>query len=508
MPTDPSPELLAAFRLFVQQANWDVLRRLDKERFHDFILRADREKWEATGDDVRTMLLAAGTAYEEARRLGSMYEHGREALRAAEAAGREAALEQRLAPDWERLGVRPETAAEASAAPRKSRVRAAIVGCGNFAMGQNVPNAMRSELIDVTWVYNPTRWKAERAAEICVGAQIAPDLETILADPEVDMCIAAVPHAAHEQVMMACIEAGKHLFTEKPMAMTLEECYRIQKAVREHGVKLCVDLNRDFAPAMRDLKAVYQAHRANPQTLPGNFDAAPGRPLLPEEESSTFVVRVQDESSTYGPVHIDWHTGGGEIIGETVHWLELACWFFDESPVRIFATGSTRMSHTITLDFASGRQAIIMFMVGGTFRYPKELYEVADHGAFMRNLCMVENQYYGVAGVEEKRYFPITCAPELEGIGGPGHEGYVAKLNARADLYAAHPEKGYLPIGVDKGHFDLLEAFARAILEDKPSPIDERKGTRATYLALRAIESIRSGHPLPVNVEDMEMFIA
>ena len=84
----------------------------------------------------------------------------------------------------------------------------------------------------------------------------------------------------------------------------------------------------------------------------------------------------------------------------------------------------------------------------------------------------------------------------------------MAKLNARADLYAAHPEQGYLSISVDKGHFDLLEAFVRAILDDTPSPVDERAGTRATYLALRAIESLRTGHPVPVNVEDMDMYIA
>jgi hypothetical protein len=126
----------------------------------------------------------------------------------------------------------------------------------------------------------------------------------------------------------------------------------------------------------------------------------------------------------------------------------------------------------------------------------------------MRSECFVENQYYGIAGVEEKRYFPLWSAPELEGIGGQGHERYVALVNARADLYAAHPEKGYLMVGIDKGHFNLLESFARAILDDTPSPVDARAGTRATYLALRAIESLRTGHPVPVKVEDMEMFIA
>ncbi len=389
------------------------------------------------------------------------------------------------------------------------KLRTALIGCGLFCMGQNVPNCVRSELIDVTWTYDPLAEKAEHAAHACgAGVKVATDLGTILAASDVDMVICAVPHAVHEQVVVACAEAGKHVFTEKPMAMSLAECYAIQKAVQRGGVKLCVDYNRDCAPALLDLKAVYQAHRANPQVAPGRFVAAPDRPILPEEEGSTFIVRIQDESSSYGPVHIDWHTGGGEIIGETVHWLELACWLFEETPIRVFATGSARMTHVITLDFASGRQAIIMFSVTGTFRYPKEQFELTDHGALMRSLCYVENQYYGIAGVEEKRYFPLWSAPELEGIGGPGHEGYVAKLQARADMYAQHPERGYLSIGVDKGHFNLLESFARAILEGGPSPVDERVGTRATYLALRAIESIRTGHPVPVNREDMEMYIA
>ncbi len=388
------------------------------------------------------------------------------------------------------------------------KLRTALIGCGLFCMGQNVPNCMRSDLIEVTWVYDPLPEKAEQAAQACGGAQVAPDLETVLAAEDVDLCICAVPHSAHEEVVTACAQAGKHVFTEKPMAMTMEECYTIRKAVQRGGVKLCVDYNRDFAPALQDLKAVYQAHRKDPQVAPGRLVAAPDRPTLPEEEASTFIIRIQDEASTYGKVHIDWHTGGGEIIGETVHWLELACWLFEEAPIRVFATGSARMTHTIALDFASGRQAIIMFSVTGTFRYPKEQFELTDHGAFLRSLCYVENQYYGIAGVEEKRYFPLTSAPELEGVGGQGHDGYVAKLQARAEAYGANPGQGYLAIGIDKGHFSLLEAFVRAILEDTPSPVDERAGTRATYLALRAIESLRTGHPVPVNTEDMDMYIA
>ena len=59
----------------------------------------------------------------------------------------------------------------------------------------------------------------------------------------------------------------------------------------------------------------------------------------------------------------------------------------------------------------------------------------------------------------------------------------------------------------DKGHQALLKAFADAILHDKPSPLNEMDGMRATYLCLRAVESIRRGISLPVNIEDWEMYV-
>jgi hypothetical protein len=73
--------------------------------------------------------------------------------------------------------------------------------------------------------------------------------------------------------------------------------------------------------------------------------------------------------------------------------------------------------------------------------------------------------------------------------------------------------KEYVETGVfsyvfpDKGHRGLLDAFADAILRGKPSPIDEVSGMRATYLSNRAMDSIRRGIPLPVNIEDWEMYV-
>ncbi len=385
-------------------------------------------------------------------------------------------------------------------------IKAAVIGCGAFARHQHFPNIERSERIEL--IAGCSRSEENRAwvEEHYSPRYTTPDAGEVFADPEVDLAILAVPHSVHFELMISAIEAGKHVLAEKPMTMTREESYQVVKAVKDAGVKLCVDYNRRFAPSMVHLRDAYHRHRADPAVGPGQFIEAADRPRLPEEDTTMLMVRINDESSTYRPVHIDWRTGGGQVIGETCHWLDLACWLLDEEPVRVFATGSSRLSHIITLDFPSGARACIWFSPTGTFRYPKELYELTDHSALFRNECFVETQIYG-RGEPEITHFALQH-DELPDFGTEGgHAGYVAKLNERARMHAVSGGERWPAISPDKGHAHLLEAFARAIVEGGPSPIDERAGARATYLSLRAIESIRLGAPVPVNVEEMHFFV-
>jgi len=386
------------------------------------------------------------------------------------------------------------------------KVRAAVIGCGAFAKTQHFPNIGASDLVEL--VAGCSRSEENRAwvEQNYHPLYTTPDAAEIFDDPQIDMVVLSVPHSVHFELMLAAIEAGKHVLAEKPMTMSREESYRVVKAVKHAGVKLCVDYNRRFSPSIVHMRDAYHAHRADPSVGAGQFIEAADRPTLPEEEASMLLIRINDESSTYRPVHIDWLTGGGQIIGETCHWLDLACWLLDEEPVRVYATGSTRLSHIISLDFPSGSRACIWFSPTGTFRYPKELYELTDHFALFRNLCFVETQIYG-RGEPEITNFDLQHdeLPEV-GVEG-GLAGYIAKLNQRARLHAESDGAQWPDVSPDKGHAHLLEAFARAIIEDTPSPIDERAGARATYLSLRAIESIRLGGPVPTNVEEMHFFV-
>ncbi len=82
---------------------------------------------------------------------------------------------------------------------------------------------------------------------------------------------------------------------------------------------------------------------------------------------------------------------------------------------------------------------------------------------------------------------------------------YLAKIDAMGEEYANTGVFNYC--NPDKGHSHLLEAFAEAIDKDDPSPLDEIAGMRATYLSSRAMDSIRQGISLPINIEDWDMYV-
>lgn len=383
------------------------------------------------------------------------------------------------------------------------KVKVGIIGCGKFAVMQHLPNSVAAKNVDLWHCSSRSETGRQDAAEF-KPKKITADYREVLSDPEVDMVVLSVPHEWHMFYVEETIKAGKHVLCEKPMTMTMPEAYKVAKLVKAHGVKLCVDYNRRFSPAMIDMKQAYHNHRKNPQGKARVYTQEANRRLWPEEHDTMMLVRINDESLTYGGVHIDWEEGGGLIIGEGCHWLDLACWMLEERPVRVTAVGSTRLNYFINMEFTGGAMACIMFSGCGTFEYPKELIEIQHRGKFLRSECFVENQYYGL-GERTVKQFDLQW-DEYKNTGGEGGlAGYLAKIDAMGTDFVENGVFKY--VTPDKGHLGLMEGFAAAIQNDKPSPIDEVAGMQATYLSLRAMDSIRQGIALPVNIEDWDMYV-
>ena len=375
---------------------------------------------------------------------------------------------------------------------------AAQIGCGKFAWSQDLPNLSSHPDVELRWCCDMDADAAERAAGHFAVPRHTTDFMDILRDPEVDFVKIATSHEAHLPIVEAAAESGKHVFCEKPMAMTDREGHLIMRAVRRSGIKFCVDLNRRMAPAMRALKAAWLKHRANPEHNPWRYVEGSPRQPLPEENLPHLNIRIQDESSSYALVHLSPLTGGGEIIGESVHWLDLACWLFAPAlPCEITAWGSSRLSHGIHLKFSDGASMTLDFSCSGTFDYPKEQYELTDEAALFRSLSFVENQYYGFPGAG-REFFPLESGPEVRGL-----DDFMAKYLLRVQRQKTNIKaiEDSDPMKLDKGHRAMLDGFVRAILDDTATPCTELDGFRATYLANRAIAALESRATLMVPIE-------
>jgi predicted dehydrogenase len=109
------------------------------------------------------------------------------------------------------------------------------------------------------------------------------DYREMLRDADIDAVIVTPPNFMHLESTLAALEAGKHAFVEKPLAMTSADCERIDDAARRQGVRLMVGHNYRFFDATQKLKATYDSGAIGDAVL-STFELVHG-PLAPSLES-------------------------------------------------------------------------------------------------------------------------------------------------------------------------------------------------------------------------------
>ena len=385
---------------------------------------------------------------------------------------------------------------------RENKLVGAQIGCGAFANDQHLPNMASMDDICIKYCCDPNLKHAQASAQKYGAEQALTDYSGIINDPELDFVTVATPHDMHLPIVRLAAANGKHVFCEKPMALSIEESNEIIRAVKHGGIKLCVDLNRRMSPSMIALKKHYLEQLAQPRHNPWRYIEA-DREELPEERTSHFLIRIQDESSSYRMIHLDPAHGGGCIIGESVHWLDLACWLFAPArPMEITAWGNVRMNHGIFLKFDNGNSATLDFSSCGTFDYPKELFEITSRAALFRNLFFVENRYYGMPGLENET-FPLQVDDFKDCIPQEGFDAYMKKSTAMHKDANGNMRDSKKRLTVDKGHLNMMRGFFDAIRNNTPTPCDEYCGLQATLLAQLAIQSIKCKSTLPILEEEL-----
>lgn len=237
----------------------------------------------------------------------------------------------------------------------------ALIGAGAFAKGVLVPAIKESAFGTIVCVSSASGTSASRLADQ-VGAS-AVSVEDAVDNPDVDIVVIATSHDSHAGLVVRALNAGKHVFCEKPLAITQDELDAVRDAWLQSGSHLAVGFNRRYSTDIVRAQAVL-GRRGGPLVLTYRVHAG----ALPA--SHWYKDRGQ----------------GGRLIGEACHFIDTCNAVVDQPIVRVEAVGSGSAEVALLEDFAisisygDGSVASITYATGGHPSTAKERLEILGRG--------------------------------------------------------------------------------------------------------------------------------
>jgi predicted dehydrogenase len=270
----------------------------------------------------------------------------------------------------------------------------------------------------------------------------ATDLDALWDNENINTVVVVTRHDAHASQVLSAVQAGKHVFVEKPVALNLEEMDAIdaafQKAnrVRRERLSLMVGFNRRFAPHIVKMKSLLES-KSEPKSVIMTVNAG----------------AIPKDHWTQAP-----DVGGGRIVGEGCHFIDLMRFLIGHSitshqAVMIGAVPGVEVRDdkvSINLSFADGSFGTIHYLANGGKAFPKERIEV-----FCGNAVLQMDNYR-----------------VLRGYGWKGFK--------KMKLFKQ-----------DKGQVACTKAFIEAIKSGKPSPIPYEEVMESSRVSIEVAESLR-----------------
>lgn len=320
-------------------------------------------------------------------------------------------------------------AAAAPGAPDAPAV--SVIGAGNYAGAVLIPafKAAGARLAQIA--------SAGGASSVHLGrkfgfAQATTDTAALIADPGTQAVVVSTRHDTHAPYVLQALAAGKHVFVEKPLALTRADLERIAAACAAAPDRLLmVGFNRRFSPLVHKLRTL--------------LAGTPG--------PKAFVMTVNAGAIPASHWTQDPEVGGGRLIGEGCHFIDLLR-HLAGAPVRrhqaLAMDGATRDSFSLTLEFEDGSLGTLHYFANGSKAFPKERLEVFAAG----------------------RVLQLDNFRRLVGFGWPGFKAL--KLWSQ-----------------DKGQNDCARAFVEALRNGGASPIPLDELLEVGRVCIEIEESLR-----------------
>jgi predicted dehydrogenase len=315
----------------------------------------------------------------------------------------------------------------------------ALIGAGSFAEAMHLPNLRRMhDTFELRSVLSRTGSEARSVAERHGATLATTDLDAILGDPAIDVVLIATRHDSHAELVRASLEAGKHVFVEKPLALDATALERVEKFFADAAATgratpvLMTGFNRRFSPALQRIRELLKGRTT---------------PLIVDYQMNAGYIPLSNW--VHGP------EGGGRNIGEACHIYDL----FDSLigseytsvSARAIRPGSKQWAKNdnfiATVSYADGSVCALVYTALGSREHPKER-------------------------------MAIFC------------DGKVITLDDYRSVEVSGAKSQWRSVTADKGHTQELEAFARCVLEGRPWPISLEEQIRAMRIAFAVEKQI------------------
>lgn len=316
-----------------------------------------------------------------------------------------------------------------------------MIGSGNYASQVLIP-AFRDAGAGLDLIASAGGVSSVHAGKKFGFARATTDTDALAADSAIDTVVIATRHDSHARYSIAALAAGKHVFVEKPLAVNRKQLAEISTAYESaladgHSPLLMVGFNRRFSPLTVKLKSLLQA-RAEPKSFIMTVNAG----------------EVPDDHWVQDPVQ-----GGGRIIGEACHFIDLLRFLADAPIVSVsgmqmgIAAGVTVRNDkaTIDLQFADGSFGTVHYLANGHRSFPKERLEVFCGGSVLQ----------------------LDNFRSMVGFGWPGF----SKMKLRRQ---------------DKGNAACVAAFAEAVRTGGKSPIPLEELMEVSEATITAAEKLEA----------------
>lgn len=307
-----------------------------------------------------------------------------------------------------------------------------IIGSGNFTKMTLLPALKASGALN-KYIASKSGVSSTVMARKYGFSHSTTKIDEIINDEEVDLVMITTRHNLHAEMVVKCLDANKHVFVEKPLALNLEQLDKIINAQRKSNKTVMVGFNRRFSPHAEKMKALI----GNSQL---NVIATMNAGNIPEN----FWVH-------------DMKVGGGRIIGEACHLIDLII-FLTGSKVKAVCMNAMGVNPeentdnaTILLKFENGSTGVINYFSNGSKAYSKERVEV-----YSQERTLIMDNYRKTDGF--------------------GFRGF-SKLNTK----------------LDKGHTNQFHKLLSQIKNGGPALIPFEEIVNTTKASFAALESLQKG---------------